>query len=208
MEENHVNEIQILETSVEEKEKYIANLEGKIIALEESKRTLEVEKAQIHEQSIQNENLIIRAAEEKIENIESALLDRDIEGLQIEEDLLNAEIEKKYAAEQDSRARSDKLIDDLESFVNNMKPPKLDDDQPMTPGAGVTPNGNHATDPSASSNTASAQKWSKLKALIIFGFAASVMTTFSDEITNLSNELNTQIKDLVGLDLHENGMLI
>ena len=52
------------------------------------------------------------------------------------------------------------------------------------------------------------QKWSKLKALILFGFAASVMTTFSDEIANLSNEINTQIKDLVGLDLHENGIII
>ena len=51
MEENHENEIQILETSVEEKEKYIANLEGRIIALENSKRSLEVENAQIRENS-------------------------------------------------------------------------------------------------------------------------------------------------------------
>lgn len=51
MEENHENEIQILETSVEEKEKYIANLEGRIIALENSKRSLEVENAQVREQS-------------------------------------------------------------------------------------------------------------------------------------------------------------
>ena len=51
MEENHENEIQILETSVEEKEKYIANLEGRIIALENSKRSLEVENTQIRENS-------------------------------------------------------------------------------------------------------------------------------------------------------------
>ena len=51
MEENHENEIQILETTVDEKEKYIANLEGKIIALENSKRILEVENAQIREKS-------------------------------------------------------------------------------------------------------------------------------------------------------------
>ena len=51
MEENHENEIQILETTVDEKEKYIANLEGKIIALENNKRILEVENAQIREKS-------------------------------------------------------------------------------------------------------------------------------------------------------------
>ena len=51
MEENHENEIQILETTVDEKEKYIANLEGKIIALENSKRILEVENTQIREKS-------------------------------------------------------------------------------------------------------------------------------------------------------------
>ena len=159
--------------------------------------------------SLANENLIINAAEEKIQHIEDKLLDRDIEGLQIEEELLNAEIAKKYAAEQDSRARSDQLLNDLETFVDNMKPPETETvvDQPS--------NGNHAENPNAeilkSTNqipdSPSVQKWSKLKALIIVGFATSVLTTFSDEISDIATDINTQIKDLVGVDIQENGEL-
>lgn len=207
MEENHENEIQILETSVEEKEKYIANLEGKIIALEEGKRSLEVENAQVREQSLQNENLIINAAEEKIQNIEDKLLDRDIEGLQIEEELLNAEIAKKYAAEQDSRARSDQLIGELETFVDKMEPPNIEIDndilnQPSHVDPAKTVSTNEIPD------STSVKKWSKLKVLIIIGFAASVLTTFSEEISEITTDINSQIKDFVGVDIQENAKII
>ena len=155
-------------------------------------------------ESLQNENLIINAAEEKIQHIEDKLLDRDIEGLQIEEELLNAEIAKKYAAEQDSRARSDQLLNELENFVDNMKPPKIEtDDVGDQPSNGVR----NADIPSTNQtqDSSSVQKWSKLKALIIVGFAVSVLTTFSDEVSAIATDINTQVKDLVGVDLQENG---
>jgi len=90
----------------------------------------------------------------------------------------------------------------LETFVDNMKPPKIEIDTPNRPS-----NGHHAENVSANQipDATSVQKWSKLKALIIVGFAASVITTFSDEISDIATDINTQIKDLVGVDLQENG---
>ena len=68
-------------------------------------------------------------------------------------------------------------------------------------------NGQHAETSSLNqtADATSVQKWSKLKALILFGFATSVLTTFSDEISDIATDINTQIKDLVGVDLHEHG---
>lgn len=85
-----------------------------------------------------------------------------------------------------------------------MKPPKIEIDNST---ANQPSNGHHAENSSANQNpdATSVQKWSKLKALIIFGFATSVLTTFSDEISDIATDINTQIKDLVGVDLQENG---
>ena len=85
-----------------------------------------------------------------------------------------------------------------------MKPPKIEtDDVGDQPSNGVR-NAEIAST-NQTQDSPSVQKWSKLKALIIVGFAVSVLTTFSDEVSAIATDINTQVKDLVGVDLQENG---
>ena len=84
-----------------------------------------------------------------------------------------------------------------------MKPPKIETDN-----VGDQPSNGHLTENTSTNQTQdspSVQKWSKLKALIIVGFAVSVLTTFSDEVSAIATDINTHVKDLVGVDLQENG---
>ena len=74
LEENHDNEVTILESTIDEKQKFIENLERRITNLENENSKLESEKEEIKVQSLKNEELIINAAEEKIDGLKAGLI--------------------------------------------------------------------------------------------------------------------------------------
>ena len=133
MEENHVNEVQILEDTIDEKQKFIENLEQKLKQLETENDRLSLREKQLMEEALFNEELIINSAESKLKQRHEDLLEKipNPEALLAE---LSALRQKVKDAEQ-SWAESEERRNDMSAEVNsaldtlkeNQKPDIVDD---------------------------------------------------------------------------------
>ena len=133
MEENHVNEVQILEDTIDEKQKFIENLEQKLKQLETENDRLSLREKQLMEEALFNEELIINSAESKLKQRHENLLEKipNPEALLAE---LSALRQKVKDAEQ-SWAESEERRNDMSAEVNsaldtlkeNQKPDIVDD---------------------------------------------------------------------------------
>ena len=128
-----MNEVQILEDTIDEKQKFIENLEQKLKQLETENDRLSLREKQLMEEALFNEELIINSAESKLKQRHEDLLEKipNPESLLAE---LSALRQKVKDAEQ-SWAESEERRNDMSAEVNsaldtlkeNQKPDIVDD---------------------------------------------------------------------------------
>ena len=117
MEENHDNEVSILEETIDEKQKFIDNLESKLNKLEQENDRLALREKQLMEEALFNEELILNSAEQKMQDKKNDLLEQlpNPEALMAE----LVALRQKVKEAETNWAESEFVRDDLSQEVND-----------------------------------------------------------------------------------------
>ena len=123
MEENHVNEVQILEDTIDEKQKFIANLEQKLKQLETENDRLSIREKQLMEEALFNEELIINSAESKLKQRHEDLLEKipNPDALLAELSALRQKVKDAEHSWAESEERRNDLSSEVNSALNTLK---------------------------------------------------------------------------------------
>ena len=208
MEENHDNEVSILEETIDEKQKFIDNMELKLKKLEQTNDRLELREKQLMEESLFNEELILNSAEQKMQEKKNDLLEQmpNPEALMAE----LVALRQKVKEAETNWAESEVVRDDLSQEVNNALDTLRRNQQDDSVEEVVLNTQSDEVKAPAKTSTQKPAHPSKVTSLLLTCTVLSIIYSNRSDMFDAVCEAGQSVSDLIntytGIDAAEHGM--